>query len=60
MKEGKFKLTQKDTGAKSKAKEIIKGTYWQCLGKYHQLCSFSYLNHKMFSDIHYEIKNIKR
>lgn len=59
MKEGKFKLTQKDTGAKSRAKEVVKGTYWQCLAKFHQLCSYSYLNHRKFSDVYYEIKSIK-
>ena len=54
-----YKLTQKDTEKKSKAKELIKGTYWQCLAKFHENCSFSYFNHKKFSAVHYEIKNIK-
>lgn len=59
MKEGMFKLTQKDTEKKSRAKELTRGTYWECLAKFHEKCTFSYFNHKMFSTVHYEIKTIK-
>lgn len=59
MKTGEFKLTQKSAESKARAKQVIKGTYWQCLAKFHQLCSYSYLNHRKFSDIYYEIKSIK-
>lgn len=60
MKEGLFKLTEKPAGKGSRAKEKAKGTYWQCLGKFHQLCSFSYTNHRMFTDVEYKITPVKK
>ena len=61
MKEGKFKLVVKPETAKGKAraKEIMRWSYWHCLAKFHELCSFSYLNHKRFVSTHYDIKSIK-
>jgi hypothetical protein len=59
MKEGKFKLVVKEEGTKARAKEIMKGSYWHCLAKFHELCSFSYLNHKRFVSTHYDIKSVK-
>ena len=60
-KKGKFALYQKDTeNAKSKAKKMFTGTYYECLAKFHSLCSFSYFWHKKFSFTHYDIKPVKK
>jgi hypothetical protein len=33
-----------------------KGTYEECLAKFHKLCGFSFANHKQYSFTQYEIK----
>jgi hypothetical protein len=34
----------------------LKGTYEECLAKFHKLCGFSFANHTAYSFIHYTIK----
>jgi hypothetical protein len=39
-------------------KVITKGTYLDCLSKFHQVCGFSFNNHKQYSYTNYDIIKI--